>query len=131
MSNNKPLRRGVDGVCTRSTCECEREGLGDQCVWLKPADRRPAPGCRTPEGCRENGCLGWCDEHRPDPTLKPDIAALQKRMAEDPGFAAQVTGDRPPTPVGWSDTDWLKHLEEVRQNEAAYVKGPLPERGWD
>jgi hypothetical protein len=33
-----------------------------------------------------------------DPTLKPDIAALKKRLAEDPGFAAQVTGDRPPTP---------------------------------
>mgnify|MGYP000925459142 CR=1 FL=1 len=30
-----------------------------------------------------------------DPTLKPDIAALQKRLAEDPGFAAEVTGDRP------------------------------------
>ena len=39
--------------------------------------------------------------------------------------------NRPPTPVGWSDTDWLKHLEEIRQNEAAYAKGPLPERGWD
>lgn len=39
--------------------------------------------------------------------------------------------DRPSTPVGWSDTDWLKHLEEIRQNEAAYARGPLPERGWD
>ena len=39
--------------------------------------------------------------------------------------------NRPPTPVGWSDTDWLKHLEEIRQNEAAYARGPLPERGWD
>ena len=38
--------------------------------------------------------------------------------------------NRPPTPVGWSDTDWLKHLEEIRQNEAAYARGPLPERGW-
>ena len=34
----RPLRRGVDGVCTRSTCECEREGLGDQCIWLRPTD---------------------------------------------------------------------------------------------
>lgn len=66
-----------------------------------------------------------------DPTLKPDIAALKKRLAEDPGFAAQVTGDRPSTPVGWSDTDWLAHLERLQQNEAAYAKGPLPERGWD
>jgi hypothetical protein len=39
--------------------------------------------------------------------------------------------NRPPTPVGWSDTDWLAHLEEIRQNEAAYARGPLPERGWD
>ena len=29
-------------------------------------DRPPAPGCHTPEGCRENGCLGWCDEHKPE-----------------------------------------------------------------
>ena len=34
----RPLRRGVDGVCTRSTCECERENLGYQCVWLRPTD---------------------------------------------------------------------------------------------
>ena len=39
--------------------------------------------------------------------------------------------NRPPTPVGWSDTDWLAHLEQLQQNEAAYAKGPLPERGWD
>lgn len=44
---------------------------------------------------------------------------------------ARRTLNRPPTPVGWSDTDWLKHLEEIRQNEAAYHRGPLPERGWD
>lgn len=25
-----------------------------------------APGCKTPHGCRENGCLGWCDEHAPN-----------------------------------------------------------------
>lgn len=34
----RQLRRGVDGVCTRSTCECEREGLGDQCIWLRLTD---------------------------------------------------------------------------------------------
>lgn len=44
---------------------------------------------------------------------------------------ARRSFNRPPTPVGWSDTDWLKHLEEIRQNEAAYARGPLPERGWD
>lgn len=47
------------------------------------------PSLRTnPRGC---ACV-------PDPTLKPDIAALKKRLAEDPGFAAEVTGDKPPTP---------------------------------
>lgn len=33
-----PLRRGVNGVCSRSYCICERDGLGDQCVWLNPND---------------------------------------------------------------------------------------------
>ena len=29
------LKRGEEGVvCTRSTCQCEREGLGHQCIWL-------------------------------------------------------------------------------------------------
>lgn len=109
------LTKKCDGMC--DSCECP------------PSE--PRPSCKTPEGCRDNGCLGWCDEYRPDPALKPDIAALQKRMAEDPGFAAQVTGDRPPTPVGWSDTDWLKHLEEIRQDQEVYHRGPLPEAGWD
>ena len=44
---------------------------------------------------------------------------------------ADAKTDRPSTPVGWSDTDWLAHLERLQQNEAAYAKGPLPERGWD
>jgi len=44
--------------------------------------------CDNPRGC---ACA-------PDPTLKPDIAALKKRLAEDPGFAAEVTGDKPPAP---------------------------------
>ena len=53
---NKPLRRGVDGVCTRSTCECEREGLGDQCVWLRPVETEfeclGEPSlCTNPRGC--------------------------------------------------------------------------------
>ncbi len=46
-------------------------------------------------------------------------------------YVSTYAPDRPSTPVGWSDTDWLKHLDEIRQNEAAYARGPLPERGWD
>ena len=45
-------------------------------------------------------------------------------------MGAELTS-RPSTPVGWSDNDWLAHLEQLQQNEAAYAKGPLPERGWD
>lgn len=66
-------------------------------------ESEPHPSCKTPDGCRDNGCLGWCDEHKPD---------------------------RPPTPVGWSDTDWLAHLEREAACPA-YAKGPLPETGWD
>jgi hypothetical protein len=40
----EPLRRGVDGVCSRSTCVCEREGLGDQCIWLQPSAIEAAHG---------------------------------------------------------------------------------------
>ena len=101
-------------------------------------ERGVPPGSKTPhcpkgDGPCIRGCKGWeCRDGWPDdPTLKPDIAALKKRLAEDPGFAAEVTGDRPPTPVGWSDTDWLKHLEEIRQDQETYHRGPLPETGWD
>lgn len=55
--------------------------------------------------------------------------AAEKARAD---AAAAIRGDRPSTPVGWSDTDWLAHLEQLPQKaEAAYAKGPLPERGWD
>ena len=37
-ADQKPLLRGSSGVCSRSVCLCEREGLGNQCVWLKPSD---------------------------------------------------------------------------------------------
>ncbi len=43
----KPLRRGVNGVCTRRSCECEREGLGDQCIWLEPM-AKVEPTCTAP-----------------------------------------------------------------------------------
>lgn len=38
----KPLRRGIDGICTRAVCACERDGLGDQCIWLAPSAPAPA-----------------------------------------------------------------------------------------
>jgi len=63
------------------SCECppaEFECLGEPSLCTKrlaedpgfaaevTGDRPTAPGCHTPEGCRENGCLGWCDEHQPE-----------------------------------------------------------------
>ena len=29
-----PLKRGKTGTCLRTPCQCEAEGLGDECVWL-------------------------------------------------------------------------------------------------
>jgi hypothetical protein len=37
------LKRGSTGVCSRSVCACERDGLGDECVWLSPVTLRPTP----------------------------------------------------------------------------------------
>lgn len=36
------------------------------------AVRGSPAGCKTPFGCEERGCLGWCDEHRPEGTAVPD-----------------------------------------------------------
>ena len=59
---------------------------------------------------------------------RKDAAETLRSMST---YVGTYAPDRPSTPVGWSDTDWLKHLEEMRQNEAAYARGPLPDRGWD
>ena len=37
------LKRGSTGVCSRSICVCERDGLGDECVWLSPVTLRSTP----------------------------------------------------------------------------------------
>lgn len=73
--------------------------------------------CDNPRGC---ACA-------PDPTLKPDIAALKKRLAEDPGFAAEVTGDKPPapgchTPEGCRENGCLGWCDEHRPEASAGVE---------
>lgn len=53
--------------------------------------QKQAPGCKTPAGCRENGCLGWCDEHQPEASagvedLQREVARLKvenARLAEE------------------------------------------------
>ena len=80
------------------------DGMCDSKVSVRPLNRirvarhRPVPRERLP---------GWCDEHSTDPALKPDIDALKSALQKT-RLCRPVTGDRPPTPVGWSDTDWLK-----------------------
>lgn len=48
-----------------------------------------APGCKTPDGCRENGCLGWCDQHAPkarvaNAPLSPLSARFISRSGRSP-----------------------------------------------
>ena len=31
-----PLKRGITGRCARKVCECEKEGLGPECIYLEP-----------------------------------------------------------------------------------------------
>lgn len=49
----------------------------------------------------------------PNAAIELDTALDRERLGLD--------GTRPPTPVGWSDTDWIKHLQEqprpVRHNQ--------------
>lgn len=69
------LTKKCDGMC--DSCECP------------PSE--PHPSCKTPDGCRENGCLGWCDEHRPEASagvedLQREVARLKvenARLAEE------------------------------------------------
>ena len=57
-----------------------------------------------------------------DPKLKPDIAALKKRLSEDPGFAAQVTGEqaamRPELALFFRDLrNYLLHVIDMSKGE--------------
>lgn len=54
------------------------------------SDRPLTPGCRSPEGCRENGCLGWCDEHRP-PAV-PDSKTPEFECPGEPSLCANPRG---------------------------------------
>lgn len=59
----------------------------DTARWVRAflaAPRGPASGCKTPAGCRENGCLGWCDEHRPDGAAVPDSKTPNAELSGAP-----------------------------------------------
>lgn len=49
--------------------------------------------------------------------IKDDFAA--SKAALDTALDRErlgMDGTRPPTPVGWSDTDWIKHLQEQKES---------------
>lgn len=46
----------------------------------------------------------------------------RRRYWDDYGLTVHLPTARPPTPIGWSDTDWIKHLQE-RQNAAHPLAG--------
>jgi len=47
------------------------------------SDRPLTPGCRTPEGCSENGCLGWCDEYIPEVATRCEGCAELRDQLRD------------------------------------------------
>lgn len=61
---------------------------------------------------------GWGEGDLTDNVNKAVDMAIEHydRLKMDGVFIGCVTKEtnalRPPTPVGWSDTDWIKHLEE-------------------
>ena len=69
------------------TCEDGCNGC-DECTDWDDQGHRPPRFLRD-----EHDIAAWFAEQA-DPKLKPDIAALTKRMADDPAFAAQVTGEK-------------------------------------
>lgn len=59
-----PLRRGATGVCSKSVCDCERLGLGNECLWLDPAPAAAGsaepvkPSTQEPSRCGLTECHG-------------------------------------------------------------------------
>ncbi len=92
-----PLRRGVNGVCSRRICVCERDGLGDQCIWLEPVsgpaplgyESAPCPGiCQQGRCQRPEECLDFADSS----AYGQFAGTVAERNAEQTKLPALVTG---------------------------------------
>ena len=57
------------------------------------------------------GNAEFCPINLPRPTYIAPNTAIELDTALDRERLG-LDGTRPPTPVGWSDTDWIKHLQE-------------------
>lgn len=58
------------------------------------------------------GNAEFCPINLPRPTYIAPSSAIELDTALDRERLGLDGAKRPPTPVGWSDTDWIKHLQE-------------------
>lgn len=58
------------------------------------------------------GHAEFCAINLPRPTYIAPNTAIELDTALDRERLGLDGAKRPPTPVGWSDTDWIKHLQE-------------------
>ena len=58
-----------------------------------------------------DGHAEFCAINLPRPTYIAPSSAIELDAALDRERLG-LDGVRPPTPAGWSDTDWIKHLQE-------------------
>jgi len=58
------------------------------------------------------GNAEFCPINLPRPTYIAPNTAIELDTALDRERLGMDGAERPPTPVGWSDTDWIKHLQE-------------------
>ncbi len=58
------------------------------------------------------GNAEFCPINLPRPTYIAPNTAIELDTALDRERLGMDGAERPPTPVGWSDTDWIKYLQE-------------------
>lgn len=61
------------------------------------------------------GHAEFCAINLPRPTYIAPSSAIELDTALDRERLG-LDGARPPTPVGWSDTDWINHLQEQKKS---------------
>ena len=61
------------------------------------------------------GHAEFCAINLPHPTYIAPSSAIELDTALDRERLG-LDGARPPTPVGWSDTDWINHLQEQKKS---------------
>ena len=100
----------ADGNITVTLQDLRGDEAKEQALWAERGrwlaeklSERTTPDARTVLELVEEPI--WA---RADGTFADYCAAIDAAMAADEDWWAS---ERPPTPVGWSDTDWLRHLE--------------------